>query len=246
MPTGKSLKFQKSSFIEEFLDPVSKVTDVASLIANNEGITAICNNDANIILFAKYIDTTVDEPSKLNIHELKRFIRLLEIIEDENVELEITSNTFSYKAPKMKFKYHLAEDAMVPITKISVQKISALTFDSKFFIDKSKIQEILKCSAVVSGSNKIYFTVSKDDGVVAELTDQQIPQSDSVSVSVTDTFEGKEIFTALPINLDVFRLVTSIKFDKILVKINTELKVLMLELQVGNTALKYIISSLVK
>jgi hypothetical protein len=246
MPTGKSLKFQKSKFTEEFLDPVSKVTDVASFIVNNEGITAVCNNDANIILFAKYVETKTDEPSKLNIYDIKRFSRLLEIIDSEEVELEVGTNTLSYKASKLKFKYHLAEDAMVPLTKISISKISALNFDCKFFVDKTKVQEILKCSSVVNGSNKLYFTVSKDGGVTAELTDQQTPQSDSVAVSITEEFEGKEVHTPLPINLDVFRLVTGIKFDKVLVKINTELKVLMFELQVGNTALKYIISSLVK
>lgn len=246
MPTAKSLKLQKSKVTDEFLDPVSKVTDVVALIANTEGLTAICSNDQNIILFAKYVETKVDEPTKLNIADLKRFIRLLECTDVEEVNLDITSNTLNYKTPKLKFKYHLAEDAMVPITKISLTKISALNFDCKFFIDRAKVQEILKCSSVVNGSNKLYFTVSTADGVNAELTDQQMQQSDSVAVNLTPDFEGKEVHTALPINLDVFRLITGIKFDKVLVKINTELKVLMFELQTGTTTLKYIISSLVK
>lgn len=246
MPTGKSLKLQKGKFIEEFLDPVSKVTDVAAFIANTEGITAICSNDQNIILFAKYEETKLDDVSKLNIHDIKRFVRLLECIDSEDIDLEITSNTFSYKTPKLKFKYHLAEDAMVPITKISLTKIAALNFDCKFHIERSKVQEVLKCSSVVSQSNKLYFTVSQAEGVVAELTDLQQAQSDSVAVNICKEFEGKEVHTALPINLDVFRLMAGIKFDKVLVKINTELKVLMFELQVGTTTLKYIISSLVK
>lgn len=246
MPTGKSLKFQKSKFTEEFLDPVSKVTDVASFIANADGITAICTNDANIILYARYVETKFDDPSKLNIHDIKRFVRLLECIDSEDIDLEITTNTLNYKSPKLKFKYHLAEDAMVPLTKISVAKISALNFDCKFFVEKTKVQEVLRCSSVVGATAKLYFTVTQEDGVVVELTDQQMPQSDSVSVNVINEFEGKEVTTPLPINLDVFRLITSIKYDKVLVKINTELKVLMFEIQVGNTALKYIISSLVK
>lgn len=246
MPTGKSLKFLKSKFTEEFLDPVSKVTDVSSFVVNTEGVTAICNNDANIILYARYIETKADEPAKLNIHDIKRFVRLIELIPTEDVELEITSNTLSYKTTKLKFKYHLAEDAMVPLTKISIAKVTALNFDCKFFVDKNKVQEVLRCSSVVNGSNKVYFTVAKDGGVVAELADHQLPQTDSVSVNVTDEFEGKEVHTPLPINLDVLRLISSIKYDKVLVKINTELKVLMFEIQVGTTQLKYIISSLVK
>lgn len=246
MPTEKSLKFQRSKFIEEFLDPVSKVTDVVSFVAGTEGITAICMNDANIILFAKYEDTKIEESTKLNIHDIKRFVRLMEIVDTEDVKLEVTSNTLNYKSPKMKFKYYLAEDAMIPLTKVSMAKISSLSFDCKFFIERTKVQEILKCSSVVNGSNKLYFTVAKDGGVAAELTDQQTAHSDSVSVSIVDDFEGKEVHTPLPINLDVFRIITGIKYDKVLVKINTELKVLMFEIQVGTTALKYIISSLVK
>ena len=55
MSTEKFLRIQKNELIDELLDPVSKVTDVSSFIINNEGITAICSNDANIILFAKYM-----------------------------------------------------------------------------------------------------------------------------------------------------------------------------------------------
>ena len=116
MSTEKFLRIQKNELIDELLDPVSKVTDVSSFIINNEGITAICSNDANIILFAKYSNTKIDETEKLNIYDIKRFIRLLDIIESDVIDLTLTSNTLSYKSPKLKFKYHLAEDAMVPIT----------------------------------------------------------------------------------------------------------------------------------
>lgn len=246
MPTAKSLKLQKDKFIEDFLDPVSKVTDVAAFIASNEGITAVCSNDQNIILYAKYVDSKLEDTTKLNIADIKRFVRLLECVDSNDIELDITSNTFSYKTAKLKFKYHMAEDALVPITKISLAKIAALNFDCKFQVEKSKVQEVLKCSSVINQSNKLYFTVSQADGVVAELTDMQQDHSDSVAVNITTEFEGKEVHTALPINLDIFRLITGIKFDKVLIKINTELKVLMFELQVGTTTLKYIISSLVK
>lgn len=246
MPTAKSLSFQKSKFVDEFLEPVAKVTKLTSLIVNDTGITAICHNDDNVILFATNPNVKVVEASKLNFHEIDSFIRLLECIPDDNIELDVTSNALAYKSGKMKFKYHLAEDAMIPLTKINIQKINGISFNSKFFVDRSKVQEILKCSSITKDSNKIYFTVQKDIGVVAELTDLQTQQSDSVSVNIADEFEGEEIHTALPINLNVLRLITSIKFDKVLVKINTDLKVLMFELQVGDTSLKYIISSLVK
>ena len=92
----------------------------------------------------------------------------------------------------------------------------------------------------------MYFTASKDGGVVADLTDLQSPQTDSVAISIADEFEGESLNTPLPINLDVFRLMSSIKYDFVLIKVNTDLKVLMFELVVGNTVLKYIVSSLVK
>ena len=144
MSTEKSLKIRKNELVDELLDPVSKVTDVSSFIINNEGITAICNNDANIILFAKCSSVKIDEIEKLNIFDIKKFIRLLDIIESDEIDLVLTSNTLSYKSPKLKFKYHLAEDAMVPITKISVNKILALSFNCKFLVSKVKIQELLK------------------------------------------------------------------------------------------------------
>lgn len=243
---AKKISIQKDKLIDDFLSPVSKVTDITSILCNTDGTTAICNNDSNIILFAKNTDLKTDEAFKLNIYEIKRFIRLLNCIDSDNVDLEVTSNTLNYKSDKLKFKYHLAEDAMVPITKISTTKIAALTFDCKFLITSDKIQEILKFSSVVENVNKLYFTVSADTGVTAELTDQQLEQSDSISVNVVSEYEGKEVSTPLPINLDIFRLISSIKNENILVKINTEIKVLMFEIQIGNTTLKYIISSLVK
>jgi hypothetical protein len=246
MSALNSVKFQKDKFIEQFLDPVSKVTDVTSFVVTEEGMLAIVNNDANIILFAKYPDVAIKQPTKINIQDIKKFIRLLECIDGNDVELEITSNTLNYKTSKLKFKYHFAEDALVPISKISASKINSLTFDSMFFVDRVKLQELLKASSVVSGCNKVYFTISKEEGVRAELTDYQQQQADSVGIHLTDEFEGKEITAPLPINLDVLRLIVGVKFEKMLVKINTELKVLMVEVQKDKTILKYIISSLVK
>lgn len=242
----KVLKFKKQQFINDVLEPISKVTENASLLLTNEGITAICNNDANIILFARCSDIKSDEVIKLNIRDLSRFIRLLECIPQDDIELIISSNTLTFKSVGLKFKYHLAEDAMMSIVKVSIAKILAMNFNSKFLVQKDKIQEILRLSSVVKESNKLYFTISKDSGVQSELTDQQNQQMDSVTVQIGTEFEGNEVFTPLPINLDVLRLINSIKFDKVLVRINTELKYLMFDIQLGNTSLKYIISSLVK
>ena len=247
-----NLTLNKKQFNDYFLSPVNKLTNSGTLILDEKSITTLTHNSegGDTIVLYGYMkaDTGLKEPYKLNLPDIKRLTQMLDCIDEDELKLTIASNSISYKSPNLKFTYHLWEDSLAQVSILNPNKINKLTFDCEFDLTPKKISDILKASMVVpwpSDANKIYF-YTKDNLVYGELTDKTIANLDSISFTISDEYDGKDIKDVLPISLEVFRLFSGLKIDNIRVKINTTLKTLLFEIKEENLVLKYIISSLVK
>lgn len=248
------IEINKDTFTGQFLSPISKIVgdDDANkgcvIDITPQNITSLCNTkDGQIILYSKITMPTglVDnEQAHLNVYDIRKFIKLLDCIPEDDVKLQVNSNHLGYKSAQINFKFHLMDDGVIRKSIVNVDKIDKLTFDSEFVLPKSKLDEIMKISSFTEDSNKLYLNC---DGVEVkgELTDKTKPNIDSVNVQIAQAFTGNK-FNNLPISLDVLRKLSGIKFNDLNIKVNTLTKVIMMELSSNDCLLKYIATALVK
>jgi hypothetical protein len=248
------IEINKDTFTGQFLSPISKIVgdDDANkgcvIDVTPKNITSLCNTkDGQIILFSNITMETGladGEQVHLNVYDIRKFIKLLDCIPEDIVKLQINSNHLAYKSSQINFKFHLMDEGVIRKSIVNVDKIDKLTFDSEFIITKSKLDEIMKISSFTEDSNKLYLNCDSV-GVKGELTDKTKPNIDTVNIQMAESFVGNK-FNNLPISLDVLRKLSGIKFNDLNIKVNTQTKVLMMELSSNDCLLKYIATALVK
>lgn len=248
------IEINKDTFTGQFLSPISKIVgdDDANkgcvIDVTSDKITSLCNTkDGQIILYSNItMDTGLvdNETAHLNVYDIRKFIKLLDCIPDETVKLQINSNHLAYKSPQINFKFHLMDDGVIRKSIVNIDKIEKLTFDSEFTLSKNKLDEIMKISSFTEDSNKLYMSCDGTE-VKGELTDKTKPNIDMVNIQLSSGFVGNG-FNNLPISLDVLRKLSGLKFTDLNIKVNTQTKVLMMELSNNDCKLKYIATALVK
>jgi len=242
------IKLDKKDFANNFLNVVSKAVDIVSVKIDKNGLYAVCNKpDTSIILLAKYnYPIEVESEVTLNIGDIKKLLRVIDCIEEDTITFKINSNHLLYKSPTLQFKYHFLDDSIVPKIALKRDKIEALELNTFFDIEYKKLQEVLKASSFTSDTNKIYL-YGQSDGVYCELGDKEKTNTDNISLRVTDTIEGQPLQQELPFNLDIFRVLAGVKFDKARVGINQKHKVMSFYVKpTQDTEFKFIISGLIK
>ena len=242
------LKLVKKDFADNFLNVIGKAIDIVSIKLNKDGLYAVCNKpDTSIILLAKYSKAfNVEQEVTLNIGDVKKLLRVIDCIDEDELVFTIESNHLYYKTDKLQFKYHFLDDSVVPKVTLKREKIEALTNDTFFNIDIKKLQEILKASSFTTDTNKIYL-YGQSDGVYCELGDKEKSNTDNISLKVADKVEGQPFNQIIPFNLDIFRILTGVKFDSARVGINLKFKVMSFYVKpTEETDFTFVISGLVK
>lgn len=244
----------KNVLKDQFLTPISKVIGdddsnkgcIVNIDPNN--INCLCNTkDGSVILNATLTTQTglaSTEQTHLNIFDLRKFMKLLDCIPVDQVTLNLNSNNISYASPQISFKFHLMDDGVIRKSVVNVEKINKLTFDTEFVVSNTKLEEVLRAASFTEDSNKIYLYCDNGE-VFGDLTDKTKPNIDSVNVQLSKALLGNP-FSHIPISLDVFRKFMGIKFQNLNVKLNTQSKILLLELNSNNCILKYVATALVK
>ena len=242
------LKLVKKDFADNFLSVVGKAVDVAAVKLTKQGLYTICNKpDTSIILLAKYNkEFATEEEVTLNIGDVKKLLRVIDCIDEDELSFKIESNHLFYKTPKLQFKYHFLDDSVVPKATLKKDKIENLSNDTFFSINNKKLQEILRASSFTTETNKIYL-YGQPDGVYCELGDKEKSNTDSINLKVTESVEGAPFNQSIPFNLDIFRILTGVKFENARVGINLKYKVMSFYVKpTEETEFTFIISGLVK
>ena len=107
-----SLKIKnKKDFISNFLGPVSNLNDMCVLKVTNNNISCtLASADATIVCKADLeceINIGSEECITLNIPDIKKLVRVLEIIPAAEITIDIKSNNISYSKNGYKFRYHI-------------------------------------------------------------------------------------------------------------------------------------------
>tara|TARA_R110001583_G_scaffold39867_1_gene127703 strand:- start:1792 stop:2511 length:720 start_codon:yes stop_codon:yes gene_type:complete len=235
----KELKLPKKGEFLTFLDTVSKISDSAIFNVKEDKLTSLVSSiDNTLILYCEY-KMPSEFQDTLNIPDIKKFSRVIDTLEGDDISLTVNSNNIEYKGSDVKFKYHLFEEGFLTNPNLNLEKINKFEFDVEFDLDKPTLQQIFKGSNFTTETNKIYF-YTEAEKLMAELTDRARHNTDNFSMCI-----GPSNFTLnpTPVNFDNIRLLSIID-NQFKVKINTEYGVVVFEIEESNIKLKYIISTL--
>lgn len=241
------LTFNKDEFCNKFLAPISKISDSTIVTVEGKTVTSVCKTvDNNTIMVARctIVDSDCVQPVKLNIYNVQKFIRAFDCISDTQVVVTLNNNNIEYKSTQVKFKFHLLEDGIIAPVTLSVQKIDNFEYDTHFKMSAATVSQLIKTSAFITASNKIYF-YTEDGKVMGELTDRTKHNMDSMSVQVADRHSGTELTKPFPYMFDSFRHMSTLKTSEIDVHINTSRGIMCMDVTEGNNQLKYILTAMV-
>jgi hypothetical protein len=212
----------RQNFVQKFLIPLSRVNDLCTLTLDPN----ICSNlnrtpDNNFSLYSFTDDIEFDgDKHNISFADIKKFIKVLECIPDEQINLHINSNNIEYKSNGTKFKFHLINDNIVKSPNFNLEKMNALEFDISFKLTSIMHNLLIKSSTFITDSNKIYLNTD-NEGVMAELTDKTKVNIDSYSKIISESFIGNKMEKPLAFNFDLFRNISFLKTNEIEVKLNT-------------------------
>ena len=234
----------KDNFLNNFLSPLSKITDSAVINVNPGKITSlISTSDNTIIVDGNYSDDKIDAKKTLNIPDLKKLSRVISCIEEQSFSLDISSNFIGYSSNNVRFKYHLYDDGIISSPKLNVEKLKSFSFDGSFTLPYAAVVNLVKGSSISTETNKIYISV-KDKLVVGELTDKTRANIDSYGIQVADNYDGTQFATAIPLNFEIFRIISSMRFKELHTQLITKMGVLTFDLTLDNAQFKFVISAL--
>lgn len=235
----------KKDFVSNFLKPISNLNDACILSINDNLLTcALASADATIVSKSTIeIETDLKE-SKLNLPDIQKLIRVLEIIPTADVELKINENNISYSNNGYKFKYHLLDDGIIKQPSLNVEKVNKLNFNTKFKVGENNLSTLFKGSTFASETTKVYL-YEEDGKIYSELGDRNRHNTDNFICVLSDEFEGDSITKPLPINFESFRLISFNGSKEVIFNINNEMGVITCNFVKGNTSLIYIISALI-
>jgi hypothetical protein len=240
-----SLK-NKTEFINNFLAPIGKLAENTVLKVSGEKITAVCaSNDGTLIVNCTYTQSNnVDEPICLNIPDINKLIKILSCIPEEDTQLQFNNNNIEYQSNAVGFKYHLLEDGIIDAPSVDINKIKQIDFNFKFCAQYDGINRLIKGSTFTTDTDKIYFD-TVDGGIIATLTDKQRHNVDSYTQNISDKYTGDKLESALALNFETIRIISSIRFDQLNVLVNPKLNVFLFDINIDNTKINIISSGYV-
>ena len=240
------ITFDKNSFLNNLLTPVSKISDNLLLdfqpCGNSEweAKTLVSSSDNQTILMGK-MKCTVAEPLQCIIPDCKTFLRLFSGIEEDEITLEIDVNVIKYSNGSFSFKYHLLDESYIVNKKsISESKLNSITYDTEFVITKQKFAEIIKYNSIIPDAEKLYF-LTNNNLVMFKISDETKCNMNEIIAPASNKFDGIPLTGSFPLNIKNV-LLFNFNTESINIKINHSLKVFRFEA----LNLTYIVSGLVK
>ena len=237
----------REDFLNNFLTPLSRVADSAVLKLQTDNISAIiATSDNTLVVHATYNNILSGIEKSLNIPDLKKLCRVLSCIEDKGCALDISANYIGFESKTVRFKYFLYEDNIIKTPKqINLEKLKELPFDGKFSIPYTSIISLNKGSSIATETNKIYLTF-KDSDVFGELTDKTRANTDSYGINISSDYTGDNISVAMPLNFELFRIISCMKCKVLSANIASKRGLLTLDTGTETTSMKFIVSALQK
>lgn len=236
----------RGEFVNNFLVPISKLTENTVIKVRPDELNAVSSSSDGTLIVNCAIGQSnqVDETLFLNVPDINKLIKVMSCIADDDVELKFNNNNLEYRSNSVGFKYHLLEDGIIDPPSVDINKIKQIDFTFKFSIAPVVVNQLIKASTFTTDTNKIYFS-TKDGCVEATLTDRQRHNVDSYTQKVADEYKGDPLTKELALSFETMRILSSIRFDQLVVHVNPELNVYLFQITAGNATITIISSGYV-
>lgn len=232
--------------MNNFLSPVSKLTENTVIKVRDKEFSALSSSSDGTLIVSCTMpqNNELQETVFLNIPDLNKLIKVLACVEQDDVSLTYNNNSVEYKSNNVGFRYHLLEDGIIDPPAVDINRIKQIDFNFKFNVSSNTINQLVKGSTFTTDTNKIYF-FTKDEAVLADLTDKQRHNIDSYTQQISDGYTGPPLDKPLALSFETIRIISSIRFDKLKVNVNPELNVFLFQLQADNTTILIVSSGFV-
>ena len=233
----------KDNFIKSFLSPVSRLAPSSTLNIGDK-ISTVVHNNSNIFLRAEYDVSWSDQPQDniLCLPDTVRLIKILSCLEEDKIDLVIKENCITYNNNNNRFKYHLFDDSLQSKNSFDFTKIDTINFGTQFELTREKNSALLKALPFVTETSKVYLK-TEGNSIYAELSDKKIQNVDSYTTLVADKFEGDDLDYELILDVELFRLISTLSFETATIYINNEYKMLMMKLDIHESHLTFVSTS---
>ena len=235
----------KKDFVSNFLGPVSNLNENCILTLRENTLDCIlASADGTIVCKASIeIETDILEEKNLNLPDIKKLVRVIDIIPSDEIKLKINENSISFNDKGYKFKYHLLDDGIIKQPSLNVEKVNKLNFNTTFKVKENGLTTLFKGSAFTTETSKVYL-YEEDSKIYGELGDRTRHNTDNFVCVLSEELEGT-INKPLPINFDSFRLISFDRSREVNFKINNDMGVITCDFMKGDTSLIYIVSALI-
>lgn len=229
-----TLTLNKSVILDKILIPISRISDECSIKIQTGMTSAIVSDEGgHIMLYIKAGECNgIENDINLNFKDIRKVIKIFSCIEDSEFDVKVNDNAsvISHKSGGMSFKLHLVNDNIIKRTVVNINKIESLVFETQFDLNEARMRDIIKGSVISQDVSKAY--IYSDNGeIFFNITDMAIQDTDSLTFKISDEYEGDDVTDPIAFNLDIFRLISNIKNNKIRIKINNTFKIILFEIE---------------
>lgn len=236
----------KSNFIRGFLSPISKIDNTPDIKVENNQLTCFVDRGSDVFLFARFNCSIEDKHTdNFVLPDANKLIKALQCSDNDELGLTIEDNYIKYRNKSFKFKYFLFDRS---IKKDNSHVFNHLKqqedlYDTKFDITKDDLKRILKTLPLLTESSKLYL-YTDSNLVYGDLCDKKLQNTDIFTSVISEQFEGQGVEKdTIILNLELFRMIHSLNFDKAQLYINSKYKIINIRCDVGSSILNYVVSS---
>jgi len=236
----------RDELVSKFLTPLSRINDTCVIKLEEKRFSStVATNDGTLIFHSTFnLTDPVEESNSLNIPHVSKLIKVLNVIPENHIVLNVQSNHLQYSSEQIKFKYHLLEDGIINSPAIGLDKLKQIKFDTSFNLTANSLSNLIRGSSFASETDKIYISSDEDGNVYGELTDHKKSNVDSIRYKVADECTGDIIAEPLPVNFELFRIISNSKIDMFSVHISVQLNVMLLKGSSENVNMTYVVAGL--
>lgn len=233
---GATLKIHK-----QYIECIACTEDSASIVVCSK-IHILNEDEINLANNEEYI---------INVPDLQKFAKLLDMNDEEIFTFEIKNNYVYFANSKVKGAKFILDD--IPAQKIPKHVTSSWfnSFKPKYEVnlDKTQIKEILHIASFADGSDKVYF-YQDGNNLIAELNDRTIDNIDNISLIVSSEGKGTindKVIIAVDSLSSLILTTPIIKFGVIEIgnKIRT-IEAILFTLESNGVLVKYLFNSKVR
>lgn len=217
------LKINNKTTFLKFLISVSSLYEQCVIHCSSANIldVFVSTESEQVIMYGEYSNIAANQDVTINIPDIKKLIKLLGYILQEQFDLEITNNSIVYNTSVLSFKYHLYEDGIIRVKKINKDMLKQFQGEFVFNVSGDDIERLVKSNSVL-GTNEFVYISGINGKIMCELTDKKLANIDSMTIELCDTGDNTINFAEMKFNIENIRLLNSLKCSNIQWKLHTK------------------------